>query len=311
MLLQYSKLCCPILNYNCATNMSPLPHNGRPDFEYGVADKLSENIRRVICNNPGPFTFTGTGTYLVGNGQVAVIDPGPADELHINALLEATQGERITHILVTHTHLDHSPGCALLQRHCDALTYAYGPHGASGFGADMEFKPDVILAHGDTLEFGDMMLEAVYTPGHASNHLSFNLSPDNVLFCGDVVMGWSSTIVMPPDGNMKSYMSSLELLMQRDDRLYYPTHGSPLANPRNYVLALYKHRQERMREVLRYLEPGEAELGDLVLRIYRDLDPAMLPAAEKSLLATLEYLIDERSIIQSSNGHRETYQLAH
>lgn len=289
--------------------MAPLPHNGRPNFEYGVVDQLSDHIRRVVCDNPGPFTFTGTGTYIVGRGQVAIIDPGPADELHINALLRATQGEHISHILVTHTHMDHSPGCVLLKHHCDAMTCAWGPHGAGYFGADTDFEPDVVLEDGELVEVGNLTLEAVYTPGHASNHLSFYLPLEKALFCGDVVMGWSSTIVVPPDGNMAAYLNSLELLLQRDDNIYYPTHGAPITNPGNYVKALYEHRHERMREVLRILSHGDAELRELVAGIYYDLTSNMLPAAEKSLLATLEYLIDRNSIRLCENGRKKTYQL--
>ena len=156
--------------------MSVIEHTDAPEFEYGVADQLSASIRRVICNNPGSFTFTGTGTYIVGKGQVAVIDPGPADTRHINAILAATTGETITHILVTHTHIDHSPGCRILQQHCNAASYAFGPHGVSGdgggFGADLDFIPDRRLHDGDTVQVGALALQALHTPGHASNHLS-------------------------------------------------------------------------------------------------------------------------------------------
>ncbi len=289
--------------------MVSIPHNGRPDFEYGVVDQLSPDIRRVICNNPGPFTFTGTGTYIVGHGEVAVIDPGPADRQHIDALLHATRGETITRILVTHTHIDHSPGCALLQAQCDALTYAYGPHGIGDFGADTEFTPDVLLADGETVQVGGLTLEALYTPGHASNHLSYFLQQENALFCGDVVMGWSTTIVVPPDGNMKAYMASLERLLQRDDSTYYPTHGAPLDNPRVYVQALAEHRRERERQVLNCLDSGGKTIKELLPKIYLGLDPALFPAAEKSLLATLELLIDNEHVRVTTESGGPTYQL--
>lgn len=289
--------------------MGAIPHNGRPEFQYGVVDQLSAGIRRVICNNPGPFTFTGTGTYIVGSGDVAVIDPGPADEAHIQALLEAIGGERITHILVTHTHMDHSPGCALLQRYCDAPTYGFGPHGTGDFGADLDFHPDVLLAHGDMLRVGDLALEAVYTPGHASNHLSFGLPQEQALFCGDIVMGWSSTIVVLPDGNMKSYMSSLERLMQREDSVYYPTHGAPVNNPQAYVRALYEHRQKREQQVVTTLQRGAASAGEMVSEIYSELDPSMFPAAEQSLIATLDFLLDKGIVVASGSKSTRTYQL--
>lgn len=290
--------------------MVSIPYNGKPNFEYGVVDQLSVNIRRVICNNPGPFTFTGTGTYIIGRDEVAVIDPGPADETHIQALLEATNGERIEHILVTHTHMDHSPGCALLKQYCDAPTYAYGPHGSGEFGADLEFHPDILLTDKDQLRVGDLTLEAVHTPGHASNHLSFGLAQEQALFCGDVVMGWSSTIVVPPDGNMKSYMASLKLLMRRDDSVYYPTHGAPIDNPQLFVSALYEHRRERAQQVLDVLERGKASVGELVPVIYSELDPSMYPAAEQSLLATLEFLSEKGLVVAAGLfENKTTYQL--
>ncbi|MEM7258789.1 MAG: MBL fold metallo-hydrolase [Pseudomonadota bacterium] len=288
--------------------MVTLPHNNRPEFEYGVADQLSASVRRVICNNPGPFTFTGTGTYLIGHGEVAVIDPGPADQTHIDALLHTTRGEEITHILVTHTHVDHSPGCALLQQHCGAKTYAYAPHGQGGFGADMEFQPDELLADGQQLQVGGLTIEAVYTPGHAANHLSFYLPQENALFCGDVVMGWSSTIVVPPDGNMKAYMASLERLMQRSDALYYPTHGAPLHDPQHYVRALHAHRCEREQQVLQCLANAPCSIAGMVPQIYADLSPAMYPAAEQSLLATVEYLVEKGQVQEIVTDNNKTYQ---
>lgn len=299
----------PRLRLELCIDMVTLPHNGRPEFEYGVVDQLSANIRRVICNNPGPFTFTGTGTYLVGRGSVAVIDPGPDDPAHIDALLHATRGEEITHILVTHTHVDHSPGCALLQPHCDAPTYAYAAHGQGGFGADMDFQPDCLLADGEILQIGEVTLDALYTPGHAANHLSFFLPQENALFCGDVVMGWSSTIVVPPDGNMKAYMASLNRLMQRDDAIYYPAHGAPLHDPQAYVRALYAHREAREQQVLACLSTEPISVDAMVLKIYHDLNPALLPAAEQSLLATLGYLIEKGQVQNRIVHNKMTYRL--
>jgi glyoxylase-like metal-dependent hydrolase (beta-lactamase superfamily II) len=291
------------------SDMASIPHNEKPEFEYGIVDSLSANVRRVICNNPGPFTFTGTGTYIVGTGEVAVIDPGPSDQSHIDAIVRATAGEIITHILVTHTHLDHSPGCGLLKKYCDAPTYGYGPHGDGGFGADTEFEPDVLLAHNTVLQVGDLTLESVYTPGHASNHLSFYMAQEQALFCGDVVMGWSSTIVVPPDGNMKAYMASLDRLMQRDDKVYYPTHGAPLDQPQDYVRALYRHRQQRERQVVQCLEKGTINVAEMIPIIYRQLDPSMYPAAEQSLLATLDYLVEKNVVDVIGINESKTYQL--
>ena len=288
-------------------------HNAAPEFEYGVVDQLSENVRRVICNNPGSFTFTGTGTYIVGRGEVAVIDPGPADETHIEAIMAATLGETITHILVTHTHIDHSPGCRILQEQSNAPTFAFGPHGVlesgGGFGADTEFQPDQQLLDSDCITVGGLQIQAVHTPGHASNHLSFYLASENALFCGDVVMGWSTTIVSPPDGNMKDYMASLQKLLDRDDSVYYPTHGSPIPDPQSYVRQLFSHRKAREDQVLALIQQGVSRVPDMLPLIYHDLDHSMLPAAERSLSATVECLLEEGRIVTDKRGVKGTLTL--
>ena len=205
-----------------------IPFRRELEFEYGRADRVGPRIRRVIAENPSPFTLYGTGTYILGNGEVAVIDPGPADPQHVQAILDATRGETITHVLVTHTHTDHSPGCALLKKKIDVPTYAYGPHGAGKLeegvpveeGGDMDFEPDHLIRHGDVIEGGDWSVECVYTPGHTSNHMCFQLREDRALFTGDHIMGWSTSIISPPDGDMAAYMASLELLRERDDEVY-------------------------------------------------------------------------------------------
>ena len=210
-----------------------IPFRRELRFEYGEVAELSGNIRRVIANNPGPFTLHGTGTYILGRGNVAVIDPGPPDPGHIEAIKAATVGERITHVLVTHTHMDHSPGCRLLREATDADTYGYGPHGAGKIeqgvpveeGGDMDFAPDVKVSDGDVIEGDGWSVECVYTPGHTSNHICYQLREERALFTGDHVMGWSTSIVSPPDGDMKSYMASLRRLLERNDTVYWPTHG--------------------------------------------------------------------------------------
>lgn len=272
--------------------------NKNVEFTYGEADRLSPLVRRVIANNPGSFTFTGTGTYVIGNGRVAVIDPGPADQQHIDAILHATSGETITHILVTHRHIDHSPGCELLQALCGAETWAYPrvDEGESGFGLDTAFIPDNTVGDGDQIAGDDWQLECLYTPGHASDHLSFFLPHESALFCGDVVMGWSTTIVSPPDGNMLAYMNSLQRLMDRTDAVYYPTHGAPITDPQTYVGQLYQHRRDRENQIISCIREGANSLAAMVPVVYADLDPAMYGAASRSLLATIEYLVESGTL---------------
>lgn len=292
-----------------------IPFQKNLDFDYGKADQLSPLIRRVIAENPSPFTFYGTGTYIVGRGQVAVIDPGPADQNHIDSILAALQDEVITHIFVTHTHVDHSPGCVLLQQQVNAKTHAYARHGSgrerdeSDFGADWDFNPDVMLKDGESIGSETWSLEAVFTPGHASNHLSFYLPQEQALFCGDAVMGWSTTIVSPPDGNMVDYMKTLDRLLERDDSVYYPTHGAPIQNPDPFVRALYQHRLEREQQVADSVAAGLRSVSAMLPVIYSELDPSMYPAAQRSLLATIECLVEKKQLISTVVDNEEQFHL--
>lgn len=276
------------------------------EFTYGEPDQLEPDLRRVICPNSGPFTLHGTGSYIIGRGEVAIVDPGPADENHIQALLAATAGERISHILITHTHIDHSPGCKLLQQHCDAQSWAMGPHGlgrlsVDASGGDFEFTPDQTITDGQIIAGGDWSVECLYTPGHSINHMSFALS-DDVLLCGDLVMGWSTTIVSPPDGNMKDYMHSLERLLERTDRVLYPSHGGAIESPREYVHSLYDHRMQRIDQVRDCIASGTSQIREMVPLIYTELDPSMHGAAAQSVLASIEYLIAKGAVSSSSGG---------
>jgi len=286
-----------------------IPFQKHLEFEYGRVDQLSPLVRRVIANNPSPFTLYGTGTYIVGRDRVAIIDPGPADRTHIDAILKATRDETITHILVTHTHVDHSPGCVLLQQQTDAKTYAFGEHGLgrardeSEFGADWQFVPDEKLADGQTLESESWSLTSVFSPGHAANHLSFYLPSERALFCGDAVMGWSTTIVSPPDGNMVAYMQTLDRLLARDDNIYYPTHGAPITSPNSYVQALYEHRLEREQQVIDCVVSGVHTLNTMLPVVYSELDPAMYPAATRSLLATIECLVAKKRLHKDGENY--------
>ena len=276
-----------------------IPYRRELEFSYGECSRVGPRIRRVIAENPSPFTLYGTGTYILGNGEVAVIDPGPADEAHIEAVLRAVAGETITHVLVTHTHTDHSPGCALLKAHCDAPTYAYGPHGAGKLeegvpveeGGDMDFLPDHLIRHGDVIEGGDWSVECVYTPGHTSNHMCFQLREDKALFTGDHVMGWSTSIISPPDGDMAAYMRSLDLLLERDDAVYWPTHGPCIDDPKALVRAFIEHRREREVQILECVRKGVGSIRDMVPLMYTSTPEFMYPAAGRSVLAAVEYLV--------------------
>jgi glyoxylase-like metal-dependent hydrolase (beta-lactamase superfamily II) len=258
---------------------------------YGRLEQLSPLIRRIVAENPGPFTFHGTGTYVVGRGNVAVIDPGPDLPEHVAALLAALAGETVTHILVTHTHYDHSPAAAALKAATGAPSLGFGPHGATGdtgeAGADLDFVPDKVMGDGDAVEGPGWRLEALHTPGHASNHLCFALPQESALFSGDQVMGWSTTVIAPPDGDMSDYMASLDRLSARADKIYWPTHGGPIRQPQAHLKELIEHRLARRAGILSALADGPATPQALVPRLYIGLDPRLTWAASQSVLAHL------------------------
>jgi glyoxylase-like metal-dependent hydrolase (beta-lactamase superfamily II) len=280
-----------------------------PDFDRsppanGVVETVSPLIRRLIAPNPGPFTFTGTCTYVVGHGEVAVIDPGPADSGHLAALTAALAGETIRHIVVTHTHRDHSPGARELATLTGAPIIGCGPHRAAralgdgeqarlDAGGDAEHAPNLILADGDRIEGDDWTLVAVETPGHTANHLAFALPQENALFSGDHVMAWSTSVVAPPDGAMRAYMASLDKLRARsDDRIYWPGHGGPVRDPARFVRALVGHRRQREAAILRRLGEGDRSIAEIVPKIYDGLDKRLHGAAALSVFAHLEDLVD-------------------
>ena len=278
------------------------------DFQYGVLETVAPSVRRMIARNPSPFTFHGTGTYVVGHGRVAIVDPGPALDEHIEALVHGLRGETVTHVLVTHTHRDHSPGCALLRRHTPAPTYGFGPHGSGRpeageetavveEGADFEFAPDVEVRDGDVIECDGFSFECVHTPGHTSNHMCYRLREDRALFCGDHVMGWSTTIVSPPDGHMGTYIASLARLLHGDDRTYWPTHGAPIRDPKPWVRSLIEHRRLRARQVEACLRDGIDTIPKMVKRLYHDLPPPMHPAAARSVLSTMTLLVERGNAV--------------
>lgn len=268
---------------------------------HGVVEEVAPLVRRVVCDNPGPFTFRGTNTYLIGRGEVAVLDPGPVDAAHLAAILRATAGERITRILVSHTHRDHSPGVAALQAATGAPSFGFGPHQTppeqGGEGGDHDFAPDVTLPDGGVIASDDWRATALHTPGHCANHLCFALETgrDAVLFSADHVMSWSTTVVSPPDGDMAAYMASLAKLAAHEDRLYLPGHGPPLPDPAPFVAALAAHRREREAKVLEALRAvRRATAAALVPAVYGPaLDAKLVPAAARSLLAHLIKLAAE------------------
>ncbi len=279
---------------------------------YGEAEQISPLISRVTAPNPGPFTFKGTGTYLVGHDELAVIDPGPAIGDHVDALLKAARGRRITKILVTHTHADHSPASRPLARATGAEVLGFGPHPAAEHsaaaeveeGGDFAFRPDRELSHGDVTAGAGWTLECLHTPGHISNHLCFALLEERALFTGDHVMGWSSVVIVPPDGSLGDYLKSLELLKLRAglDRVYYPAHGPAVASPGELVDALLEHRRGRSQEIVRQLgELDGAGIPELTSRIYEGLQPDLVPAAEMTVWAHLRHLV-EQEVVSADGG---------
>lgn len=264
------------------------------DPAYGACVEVSPLIRRVVANNPGPFTFTGTGTYIVGRGEVAVIDPGPDNPAHLGALLAAVAGERVSHVLVTHTHRDHAPLARPFAEAVGAPVLAARPPESDNHvsialdeGDDHDFRPDHILEDGERIAGAGWTLETVATPGHASNHLCFALIEENALFSGDHVMGWSTTVVAPPDGDMGDYLDSLRTIIGRDYAVLYPTHGAPVMEPAPFLQAYLDHRLARESQVLARLQAGDRRISDMVPVLYAAVDRRLWPAASLSVLAHL------------------------
>jgi glyoxylase-like metal-dependent hydrolase (beta-lactamase superfamily II) len=281
--------------------MNTLEFNREFEETPGKSVKLSRNIRRILCNNPGPFTFKGTSTFIVGEGEVAIIDPGPQDDAHLAALLDAVGRDTISHIFVTHTHADHSPLAAKIKARTGARTYGFGPHGSGrgktgtrlDAGADRDFIPDVRLRHGDIVSGRGWTIEAVYTPGHTSNHMAYALKEEKTLFCGDHVMAWATSVIAPPDGHMGQYLQSLRLLLDRDDEIYHPTHGPSPGDPKSLVRAYLAHRRMREEAILNRLAQGDSRIDDIVRANYAGIDPRLHGAAALSTLAHLEYLVEQ------------------
>jgi len=279
-----------------------VPFNRNFLLKPGVVEEAVPGVRRVLCDNPSPFTFTGTVSYIVGRGKVAIIDPGPDDPAHAQALLDAVRGETVTHIVVTHTHRDHSPNAARIKAATGAPIYAEGVHRASRpryeseqhnpeSGADRDFRPNVTVCDGDTIEGDGWRLEAVATPGHTANHMAFAWPGRELMFIGDHVMGWSTSIVAPPDGSMVDYMASLDKLTRRGEQLYFSGHGPEIPEAPKYLRFLIRHRQAREASILHRLGKGEADIPTIVRASYIGIDPRLVTAAGYSVLAHLEDLV--------------------
>ena len=282
-----------------------IPFRREFSFEYGRLERVSPGVRRIVARNPSPFTFRGTGTYVVGDGEVAVIDPGPDLDEHVSALLAGLSGELVTHILITHTHSDHSPAAAALKTATGAPTYGFGPHAggkrgdpAVEEGGDWDFAPDVTVHDGDAIAGSGWRFEAVHTPGHTSNHLCFALPDRGILFSGDHVMGWSTSVIAPPDGDMSAYMASLDKLLGRPDAVYWPTHGPAITEPQAHVRAFVAHRREREAGIVECLAAGSERIDAIVDKLYVGLQPGLRRAAARSVHAHLLDLA-ERGIVES------------
>ena len=279
-----------------------IPFDKRFDLAPDTVDEVVPGVRRVLANNPSPFTFKGTLSYSIGRGQVAIVDPGPLDEAHIKALLDAVRGETVTHIFVTHTHRDHSPAVPAIKAATGALVLAEGPHRAArplnvgeaprlDASNDTDFRPDRALADGEVVTGKGFSIEAVTTPGHTANHMAFAFKEANLLFSGDHVMAWSTPVVAPPDGAMSDYMASLQKLARRSEAIYLPGHGGVVREAPSFVQHYIRHRQGREASILHRLAKGEADIPTIVRAIYIGLDPRLLKAAGLSVLAHLEDLV--------------------
>ncbi|MBZ6079281.1 MBL fold metallo-hydrolase [Microvirga puerhi] len=291
------------------------PNSDREDEThpiYGEAVPIDPDILRVTAHNPGPFTFWGTNTYIVGTETLAIIDPGPDDAEHLQLLLLIIGRRPVSHIFVTHTHRDHSELAAALKAATGAKIAAHGSQpqlqparGRAGklldAGSNFAFAPDLALRDGDVVAGDGWSIGAIHTPGHASNHLAFSLVGKDILFSGDHVMGWSTTIVAPPDGSMTDYIASLGKLLDRDDTIYLPGHGGRIMQPLDRVRTLRTYRQMREAMILTRVRGGDRTIPDIVRALYRRVDPALHGAAGLTVFAHLESLID-RGLV-TTEGH--------
>jgi len=275
-----------------------LAFNRNADVDYGVAGEIAPGVRRIVARNPGPYTFLGTNTYLVGTSEIAIIDPGPADDAHLEAIERATRGQQVSHILITHSHRDHCDGARPLQRRLGGEIVAYGPAGSDRAVAprlgssfvDAAFQPDTTVSDGDTVKARGFALDILHMPGHAPDHLCFALIGERTVFTGDHVMGWNTTVIAPPEGCMADFLASLERLAQRHDKVFLPGHGGRIETPRRVVRAYMTHRKWREQTILACVDEGANTIPRIVARLYGGLGEELKIAAALSVLAHLEHL---------------------
>lgn len=292
--------------------MGDIEFNHRFEFEYGRLEPVAPGIRRIVARNPGPFTGPGTGTYVIGEGEVAVIDPGPMLPDHVDGLLRGLGDESVSHILVTHTHVDHSPASRLLRQRTGAPVFAYGPHAEDSAGdleggVDRSFEPDFLVGDGEIIEGAGWNVEAVHTPGHCSNHLCFAWPGADALFCGDHIMAWATPVIIPPDGSVGDYIASLDRLARRTESVFYPTHGAAIGNPRRFIELVRAHRLFRVEQVAAAVSAGFHDLQSLRARVYAGIPETLHAGAELSLLASLEFLRVNGRIRREVRGNATLY----
>lgn len=273
-------------------------------FEYGVPRQLAPGVNRIVACNPGPYTFKGTNTYLVGEKRLGIIDPGPEDAAHLAAILKAVDGREVTHILVTHRHRDHTGGAVALKAAVDAPIFAFGPisfaapsnPGSSGGGLHRDLAVDTHLADGAKIVGDGWTLDAIHTPGHLSDHISYRMREQPILFSGDHVMGWNTSVVAPPNGNMRDYLASLEKLLDDPSSEFYPGHGGRINEPRRTLRALLLHRQWREQAIIESIEHGNTTISAIVADVYHGLDTRLVRGASLSVQAHIEHLA-ERGLV--------------
>ena len=274
---------------------------------YNSIETINSNIRRLLAKNPSPFTFYGTGTYIIGNDDIAVIDPGPLIRSHISNLLKLLKGAKKVSLFITHTHADHSPAAKVIKENINCTLFGYGPYKRKKFdtkfeeGHDKTFKPDVYLNDREEVRGNSWTIRAIHTPGHTSNHMCYGLEEESILFTGDHIMGWATTVIVPPDGNMTSYIESLRKILVFKYKIFYPTHGGPITRPRQYVKALIAHRLMRQTQIINELSKNTLSIKQMVSKFYKTTDKRLWPAAEKSILANLLSLREKGLVIDEND----------